>query len=298
MVTIINHDIRSVDGGTVYMPEYIGGEVGWGNLAIPDPYVTSSVQHYPRGTMFRKGDRSWVHTKVSSTTNTGGYGGFSAVSATGLGMFSEAQDSATKTIDSGGGVKGEYTLTVTDTLTANEFAGGLLTIYEADKPIVCVRIISNTIKVITIDGKLPDTYTSSSTNVFVIKSPYRNVIRAGSAQNAAGVYDYCPGIFNSPLDENGNAAAADDFVWLQTWGLCYTQASGTFEGSEEGERMMIVMGGGGTQIMVSANSRMNYQVVGYLYPGTGNTAVANNPSLSNGTDVGMMTHITYLTIRQ
>lgn len=291
MTTIINHDLRVVDGGTVYMPPYIGGEAGWGNLDIPSVYVASAVQHYPRGTMFRKGDKSWVYTKLKTTTNANVYGGYTG----GLGLFSVAQDSSNL-----GGVSatiGEYTVTTTDTLTVNAFAGGLLTMFEADQPIVSMGIVSNTATVITLDGALPGTYTSSAT-CQVIASPYYEVVMVGASCNADGVYDYCPGIFNSPLDGDGNDTAVSDFVWLQCWGLCFTWASGTYEGETGGERTAVMMGDGACQIMAQDDYRHNRQVVGYLFPGTGDVTVGNNPATDDGTDVDFMNHIIYLTIRQ
>ncbi|KKN32954.1 hypothetical protein LCGC14_0808630 [marine sediment metagenome] len=290
MIPIIQSLVLN-DGGYIQMPEWIDGEAGWGNLAHPDPHVASTIQRYPRGTMFRRGDRSWVHTKLFTTSRSGAYGGVTG----GLGLFSVAQDSATLTVATA--ALGASTVTVTDTLTANEFAGGLLTMYQAGQPIVSMRIISNTATVITVDGVLPGTYTSSAT-IHVIKSPYKDVVIPGVSVSAGSAFDYCPGIFNCPLDGDGNVAAEDDYVWLQTWGQCFTWASGSYEGSVGGERTVVMMGDGASQIIVGDNARHNHQVIGYLYPGTGDVTVGNNPDPADGTDVSFMNHIVYLTIRQ
>lgn len=290
MTVKVEHDIRSADGGCIYMPPYIGGEEGWGNLEIPDVHVASAIQKYPRGTIFRKGEKSWVYTKLKTTTNPDAYGGYTG----GRGLFSVAQDSASLTVSVA--TLGENTVTVTDDLTVNAYAGGLLTMYLAGQPIVSMGIISNTAHVITLDGNLPGSYVASTCQV--IASPYHEVVMAGASCNADGVYDYCPGIFNSPLDGDGNVAAEDDFVWLQCAGLCFAWASGSYEGEIGGERTAVMMGDGACQIIAANDYRHNRQVVGYLFPGTGDvTTVGNNPSDVDGTDVDFMNHIIFLTIR-
>lgn len=277
------------------MPEWIGGEVGWGNLKIPDPHVAMATQMYPRGTMLRRGDRSWVYTKLYTTTWADGYGGFTG----GMGLFSVAQDSSGLTIASGGAVLGESTVTVTDTLTVNAYAGGLLTMFEAGQPVVSMRIIENTATVITVDGNLPGTYTASAT-IHVIASPYHDVVMVGLSRSAGAAHDYCPGIFNSPLDEDGNVAAINDFVWLQCWGLCFIWASGTYEGDAGGERTVVMMGDGAPQVISDSliETYACFQHIGHLFPGTGNTTVGNNPNPAAGTAPSFMQNVAYLTIRQ
>lgn len=287
-----NHDLRNVDGGTIILPPYIGGEKGWGNLEQPIPYIATTKQKYPRGTIFRKGDKSWVYSKLY--TSTGDYGAYSA----GKGLFSVAQDSASLTIATA--AIGEYTVTVTDTLTVNAYAGGLLTIFEAGQPICCLGILSNTATVITLDGPLPGTYSASCTNIHVIPSPYHDVVMPGLSCLAGAVHDYCPGIFNSPLDDDGNRAAAEDFVWLQCWGLCFMWASGTYEGSVGGERAAVMFGDGAAQVLSDAliEEKASFQRIGYLFPGTGDVTVGNNPSLTDGTDPSLAQNVIYLTIRK
>jgi len=272
------------------MPPWIDGEEGWGNIAIPDPHVAMATQMYPRGTMFRKGSRSWVYSKLYTTTRTDAYGAYTA----GLGLFSVAKPT-TPTIVTGSAQLGEFTVTV-DTQTVNAFAGGLITIFEAGQP-VCIRgIVSNTATVITLDYALPGTYTSSAT-ARLFPSPYRDVVIPGPS-HSANSWDYCPGIFNSPLDEDGNVAAINDFVWLQTHGLCNMWASGTYEGGDAGERAAVVMGDGAAQVLSDTliETLARFQRIGYLYPGFGAGDVGNN-SAETGTAPGFMECIIYLTIR-
>jgi len=292
----INHDLRIANGGTISMPPFIGGEVGWGNLSTPSVYVASATQLYPRGTMFRKGEKSYVYSKLFTTTRSGAYGGVTG----GLGLFSVAQDSSTLTIASAGAAIGESTVTVTDTLTVNEFAGGLITIYEAGQPIVSMGILSNTATVITLDGALPGTYSTGVTNIHVVKSPYKDVVIPGASVSAGAAFDYCPGVFNSPIDVDGNVAAEDDFVWLQCFGPCFMWASGSYQGGVGGERTVIIEGDGAGQVLNDTliETMTSFQIIGYLFPGTGDVTVGNNPDPADGTDPSLMQNVVFLTIRQ
>lgn len=297
MTTIINHDIRCVDGGTVYMPPYIGGEEGWGCLAIPDVHLASAVQSYPRGTMFRKGYNSWVYTKLYTANATGGlwgstgYGGISQ----GLGLWTIAKPT---TFSTHTGTKDEATFTV-NTQTANAFAGGLLSAYESGLHKCIMNIISNTTTVLTLDGVLPDTYTSSAA-AYGVPSPYHDVVGTQGTQSAGAAFDYCPGIFISHFDEDGNDPAASDFVWLQTAGLCAMWVSGSYEGDAGSEREVVVMGDGAAQVLTDSLNETHacYQHIGILYPGTGDVTVGTNQDPADGTAVGHETHIIMLNIRQ
>ena len=62
--TIINHDIRSVGGATIYMPAYYNGEVGWQNMALPNTYnADDATAQYPRGAKFVEGERVFYYGK-------------------------------------------------------------------------------------------------------------------------------------------------------------------------------------------------------------------------------------------
>lgn len=61
-----NTDLRSVDGHTVYLPQEIGGDVGAGNIALPNIYVEDSVQKYPIGTRLEMGERTFRYYKAGA----------------------------------------------------------------------------------------------------------------------------------------------------------------------------------------------------------------------------------------
>lgn len=302
MATYINHDLRSADGGTIYMPPYIGGEVGWGSLELPDVHLASAVQLYPRGTMFRKGEDSWVYTKLAATARSGGvYGtsGYGGISQ-GQGLFSVAKPAGTLTVVTA--TKGEYTVTISSpALTVNGYAGGLLTLYDGTSQPLCVlRVVSNTATVITVDAALPGTYTAqASTTYQIVPSPYYSVIAPGPLQGASTLYDYCPGIFISHFDEGGSEPAANDFVWLKTAGLVYMWATLRAAGNGGGERLAIIQGTGCATIWDENESAfMGYQRIGTLFPSSGDSAVGSGTGPDDGTDLATMAHIVMLNIRQ
>lgn len=262
-------------------------------------YLASATKNYPLGTRYAKrGDplcRAWRYTQLGATTRTDGYGGVTG----GLGLFSVAKDSSSLTISVA--AKGATTITVTDTLTVNAYAGGMLAMYEAGQPICCLGIVSNTAHVIYLDGPLPGTYTSSATPN-VIASPYNEMVLPGVSCNAAASFAPCMGIFNSPLDEDGNVAAEDDHIWAQTWGLVFMWASGTYEGARGEEREAVIRGDGAAQVVGNSGTTadvllLSHQRIGFLYPDTGDlTTTMNNPDPSDGTAPSLMNHLIFLQI--
>ncbi len=67
----VNHDIRSNQGRTMYMPEYFEGENGWGNLALPDVYAADDATTlYPRGTRLVQGERSFYYGTYRGKVDT------------------------------------------------------------------------------------------------------------------------------------------------------------------------------------------------------------------------------------
>lgn len=289
-----NHDLRSADGGTIYMPAYIGGEENWGNLAIPDVHVVTATQQYPRGTIFRKGGKTWVYTKLATTTKTTGYGAY----AGGTGLFTNGVGlSITST--TGSAQLGATTLTTTTTMVANAYAGGLLTIFETGQPIGILSIVSNTTTVVTLESKLPGTYTSGAT-AWVTPGPYHEAIIPGVSMVAGQTFEACVGVLNSPLDEDGNEVAAGDFTWLQTWGICNMWASGTYEGDAANERNVIVEGDGAAQILTDTliETLASFQQIGFLLTYTGKAAsnVGEHGYNTGGQATTIMNHIIFLQI--
>lgn len=267
-------------------------------------YVVSSTPKYPLSTRFAKRSdplcRAWRYTRLGVINPIGGaYGvtGYGGVSG-GMGLFANAIPPAALTIVTA--AIGARTVTISaPTLVVGAYAGGLLTMYEAGQPICMMGIISNTATVILLDGALPGTYTAAAT-AQVVPGPYHEVVAAGLSRSSGGTFDPCVGILNSPLDEDGNEPAAGDYLWIQTWGLCNTWASGTYEGESGGERDVYMMGDGAAQINLALAdaTRLGHQRIGFLYSCTGPVGenVAEHPGPTGGVATTLMNHLVFLQI--
>lgn len=263
---------------------------------LQDVYRASASQIYPLGMRHAKGDRVWRYTQLATTTRIGGYG---APLAGGLGLFSTAISSGALTIVTA--ALGARTVTISNpALVVNAYAGGLFTMYESGLPMCIMGIMSNTATVITLDGPLPATYTAGvNNNAHVIPGPWHEVIIPG-ATASGNPFDFCAGIFNSPLDEAGNVTAAGDYCWIQTWGMCNLWAYQSYPGDETGEREVVMCGEGSAQINTAlANTTfIGMQRIGCLYPCTGPAGdnVGEHPNPTGGVATTMMNHIIYLQI--
>jgi len=126
---IINHDLRVVDGKTIIMPPWYSGQEEWGNLEIPDVYVSDSVQKYPVGTKYRDGSRTWLYGKCGLTNTKTGVGNFTYVAEEALTLDAVAQ------------AVGDTVITLEETGdTADQYAGGYFLSYPAMET---YRILSN-----------------------------------------------------------------------------------------------------------------------------------------------------------
>lgn len=133
-----NHDLRSNDGKTIFLPAWFENQEGWGNLTIPDVYTSSTTQLYPHGTKYRDDDRTFLYGK-SGSTNT----------KTGVGQFIYVAEEA-KTLHSVAEAVGQTTITLAHTTaTVNQYAGGYFLSYPAMET---YRITSNTVS----DGATTD----------------------------------------------------------------------------------------------------------------------------------------------
>lgn len=216
--TINNHDLRCVNGKTLYMPPWYGGGEEFGNLAIPDVYTLDTSQKYPLSTAFRDGLRTFVYTYV----NQGGYevanpygGYFIKTTAT-----TKALTDALVT-----GAKGASTIELNyggSACAKDKYAGGMMGIkgLTTDGVRGSRYIISNTLKdgsnyvVFTIDGTLPVALTGTDDFV-LLENPYTAVKtysgdEPGGSEFVDGVM-YVGGIVVSKVVDAR-------YMWVQTWG--------------------------------------------------------------------------------
>lgn len=119
---IVKQKLIQSDGKSVIMPSWFAGQPGnkWGNLAIPDVYLTNAIQQYPIGTKYRDGERSWLYGKCARTNTKTGVGNFIYVAEEGL-----TSDAVIHAI-------GETEIVLEETGdTEDQYAGGFFLSYPA-----------------------------------------------------------------------------------------------------------------------------------------------------------------------
>jgi len=219
MTTIINHDIRSVNGKYLVMPPWKEAQEGWGNLAIPNVYLDGgdTAQQYPVNTKFVDFDRTHIYGYCNSR-------GESTVKAN-VGLFNMCK-LETVGFSTVAGAVGDTTVAILsgdlDDETAaavNIFAGGYF--MPRTNPYSCYRIISNTIYTggtvgtsemdIVIENGLTAIVAASVASCYLIRNPYVKMrhqwgATASCRKQVVGVTLVDP--------------TASTYQWVQTWGPC------------------------------------------------------------------------------
>ncbi len=202
LITVKQKIIQS-DGKSVIMPTWYAGQEKWGNLAIPDVYVSDSQQQYPVGTKYRDGDRTWLYGKCGVTATKTGIGNFTYVAEEGLTLDAVAQE------------VGDTVITLEETAdTIDQYAGGYFLSYPAMET---YRILSNlasdgTHLKITIDRGLITGIAASTASQFVCEHRMSDVRTQWGA--AAHQYESVVGV---PMIAQTTA----QWQWYQTFGEHY-----------------------------------------------------------------------------
>jgi hypothetical protein len=143
MAKTINHDVRVVDGRTIYMPPWVENQSGWANLALPDLSVADTVQKYPIGTRYVEGDDEYRYCafKATMTPGMGAKNGNRQAVAYATIAAAAAQYATSLVVDVAAtdGNAGDGVIAV------NELAGGRIIIFDATGPTFIRIIKSNTV---------------------------------------------------------------------------------------------------------------------------------------------------------
>lgn len=222
MTTIINHDIRSVNGKYLVMPPYKGGQSGWGNLALPNVQAVGgdTAQQYPVNTKFVDFDRTHIYGYC--------YSRYTDPKAN-CGMFNlnrrEAVAIGEVALAVGDSLIGVDGLDVETAATANMFAGGYF--MPRINPYSVYRVVSNTAynggrvateMDITIENTIIIATAADTDNCWLDKNPYTNLSQewGSGALNTASVMGVT---LINPVPST--------YQWIQTWGPCYVPGGET-----------------------------------------------------------------------
>lgn len=272
MTEIINHDLRVVNGGTLYMPPWEEGNDKWGNLTTPSVYLGTTGQEYPTGTIYRHGTRTFIYTQMDATYYGTGGGAIGAgwVASTSMEYVPLPNLVVTATT-------GARTITLERAgTTVNEFAGGTIGIknstggWGTTGRFAYFNIISNTVAdgtdyfTLTLDGALVIPYVVGAADCVVAAHPY-SLTRL--SQDASADYGMSTGIFT-------HTTVASEFCWIQTGGQCMAVGVwATFEGSDPGSVPIFAVGGNvqatmdkTSSLIASGYEAVAHQCIGWSWP--------------------------------
>lgn len=251
----INHDVRVVNGRTIYMPSYFDNQTGLGNLELPDLSVADSTQKYPLGTKYVDGERVWKYALFGGTVNPdlGAHNtqyqpvGYSAIAA------ATAQYATQLT----------FTLSASDghaadgAIAADELAGGYCVIFDASSKAIKRQIQSNAAVAagggtMTLDltDPIPVALTTSD-HIECIANPYRNV--TASTSNSYGVVGIPELVYTS-----------GQYGWLQTWGPCWVAPQAAVGSGSNNDICIFRHDGSIDELDYSAATNNKGQIAGYV----------------------------------
>jgi len=274
---------------------YKGGQSGWGNLDLPNPYLVDQTQKYPLGTRYVEGYCSFYYTYLQVAT----CGLTLSTGAGGMGVIAENVPFTLTIVTATTGTS-SIVATVAS-VTANQFAGGWINLYEVGviPRVTTYRVESNTATddpvagqaVFTLSRPLIATYTAGAT-CRALQDPYSNVRFCLSTRTSSATFETCVGVWSGFEDSAGTAVLEGDYGWVQTWGPAFTCAAIAFEGANAFERDAFYHGGGGFQVRTSTTNP-GYQRVGFILP-----ASCADPGVSTtGSNIDSMEHVIWLQIQ-
>ena len=223
MTTIVNHDIRSVNGKYILMPPWKELQEGWGNLAIPNVQVAGgdTAQQYPTNTKFVDFDRTHIYGYCSTKYN--------AAVKSNLILFNINTPIINCTWGGVAGAVGDTVcpfvtsdLTGHTTVVVNHFAGGYMMPRTGNIAYGGYRIVSNTVFaggadstsetdfVIEEDG-LQAIVPADSAYCHLSRNPYTSLQSNWLGPDTVG--GYAGGMGVTLIDPT-----ASTFQWVQTWG--------------------------------------------------------------------------------
>lgn len=209
-MTKINHDLRSVDGQTIYLPPEIAGQPYPSNIRLPNVYQEDTSQLYPLGTRFVSGERVYHYYKAGADIAYTLSALFSnkAMLADGVNTHDAVLAGVTKIKVDGTGAGNPV---------ANAWAGGyILTIGLAAAYRTNMRIVSSLAAEtdtpyaveLTLEQPLPYAV-ADDTNVEIFPNRYASCISTHATGSGTGMT--CVGM-------PARGMTSGSYGWVQTWG--------------------------------------------------------------------------------
>lgn len=200
----VNHDLRSNNGGTIYMPRWYAGESDdavWGNLDLPNVHAIGDTQLYPRGTAYREGERTFFYGRYTSDTNLKTCGYLMVTNALHVPLADGIQSGA---IDSN-----SIVITHAAAAVVNFYAGGFIGIKGSlytSRYIIASSVMADSLITLTVEGTLPSALVTTD-DYALMANPYREFEWYSAA-------DTRPYVGVSMITN-----VVSEYAWLQTWGV-------------------------------------------------------------------------------
>lgn len=267
MTTIINHDLRVVNGKTIWMPPWAGSQEGFGNLTIPVVNTADDTQQYPIGTRLIDGNRVFRYCYAGSNID---YPQRGIANANKHLEGSCLADS----------VAGAYTLdlppecadfaAVTYT-TKDVYAGGWVWVMgSSGEPTdhEFHRILSNDASTGTyVRVTLETPLINSVTTPWI--TAYKNIY-----SNCQQSYPTIPTLKQAIvcMTTGGMTVTSEQYFWGLTWGEAWTTAVGDPPGKNDNERELMFWQGGVIHYRHGLDpTSYSRQRAGFVLTDTGNT---------------------------
>ena len=233
MSTKINHDIRSNNGQTIYLPPEMAGASGQGNLALPNVFSESVSAGYPIGTRFVNGDRTYHYYYAGGTIS------YTLAAISNRGAFLKSWANSYDSSQPAGTNPYKMDGTSAGVPAANALAGGYLLVYVATAiGRFNMRVVSNTAAAtaspytteLTLEQATP-VVVAANTGSEVYANPYAN-LQSSWGDSLAGDYCYFAGLPAINM-------TSTYWGWVLTWGPCFIVATSTATGGATYARTLI-----------------------------------------------------------
>jgi len=231
--TKVNHDLRSNNGHTIHLPGEIGGDVGAGNLRIPNVFEEDDVQLYPIGTRLANGNRTYhyYYAPAAIANTTLAIANYNKIQIGYALSYDASQPAGSATYKIDGSAAG--------TPAKNAYAGSYIVPFSAlaiGRP--QMRIVSNTI------SAYDSVYTTVYTTVLTLERPLPVVIAANTGNSIYySQYADCrsahAGAYQAFVGVPACNMTAAHWGWVLTWGPVFITATSVGPGYAGYARTMV-----------------------------------------------------------
>lgn len=216
MTMYVDQNLRSVNGRTLIIPSWKGGQEGWTNLDFPDIRDVDTLQKWPVGTKLIDGERVYYYCRsavIVDNVDTGIVNYYpQSVAYTTVAVAASAGDTSL-TLD----VAATDGRAKDGVIAVNSLAGGYLVIFGHDDDATCHRIVSNTA---VATGEMTVVLQDEINAALVVDADHCECMES-FFNNTADAHTYGTGTTPFVGIAQAKTTVAGQYHWVQTWGPCW-----------------------------------------------------------------------------